>query len=457
MSLLRRFDPPAFMTDLDHVRDGRAQWDEFISLCFDTAIKTEAGRVPRQGDRQGTVQYFNAKHFDPGATLIEQPIVWNAFPKTLLRRFGRERALIEADSLWPLSPVNGFSGNFDSASPSAGGLLAQTRIWTRPLDEYCEWRVERDAATGRIRRITFTSEPPEYWTALFGGEIPLDDAGTIAYRFQGDATFATQLYRELTGAPVETDDLRSRGGAGVKVGDYNPYNKWNTTHGIAHLNCPPNSIFAEIQLGADGTVLRQRPDGTAVTNPDELICCAAYGGANRNSDPTIGATVNALARAGAMVTLANPVGLYMDNVDTSGWALPDGIVSADCLRIVRGEPGRIERLVLEVPPETGRTVSDLSIGGVPVIYGGQIAECITVKLVGAAAGVGTVKNARVPCVGQACLAPLDARRLVIGPAGGPPPAGMVAAFAETAAPLRPTPVRVAATSGWRRGPSRRTP
>ena len=60
--------------------------------------------------------------------------------------------------------------------------------------------------------------------------------------------------------------------------------------------------------------------GKLLIEPDALICYAAYGGPNRNSDPTIGATVNALARLGAYVTLRNPVGLYMDHIDLSGWS-----------------------------------------------------------------------------------------------------------------------------------------
>jgi hypothetical protein len=118
-----------------------------------------------------------------------------------------------------------------------------------------------------------------------------------------------------------------------------------------------------------------------------------------------------------MITLVNPVGLYMDDVDTSGWSLPDGISPTDCLRIARGEPGRIERLVIEVPAETGRTLNDLLIGGVPVRYGGQIAECITVKLVGGACDVGTVKNGAAPCTGRACLVPSNARALQVIAAG----------------------------------------
>ena len=140
---------------------------------------------------------------------------------------------------------------------------------------------------------------------------------------------------------------------------------------------------------------------------------------NRNSDPTIGASVNALARLGAMITLVNPVGLYMDDVDTSGWSLPDGIAPADCLRIVRGEPGRIERLVLEVPAETGRTVSDLQIGGVPVRYGGQVAECITVKLVGGACQIGSGQERDgTAAIGQACLVPTNANALQVAAGAG---------------------------------------
>jgi hypothetical protein len=428
MALLKRFDPPAFLADLDNVKGGRQAWDEFMNLCFEWTIDAERKSVPDNGNKPGVVQFFNPRKFNATTTLLEQPIVWNAFPKTLLLKFGRDRALIEADSLWPFYPYDGFDKGYDSAVPGAAAKAPHdTTAWTRPCDEYCEWRVQRDPQSGAIRRVIFTSEPPEYWTALFGGELVLN--ASTRYRFKGNPKVATKLYRELTGQPVQVDDLRVKASfAGYKKGDYNPYNKWNTTHGIVHLCCPPNSISAEVRLGGDATVLYKRADGIPVTSPDELICCANYGGLNRNSDPTIGATVNALARLGAMITLVNPVGLYMDDIDTSGWWLPDGISPNDCFRIVRGEPGRIERLVVEVPPKTGRTVSDLLIGGVPVRYGGQIAECITVKLVGGACDIGKVTNAMAPCRSRGCVLPNDARFLLPVPTRDPIPLGLEAAF-----------------------------
>jgi hypothetical protein len=44
----------------------------------------------------------------------------------------------------------------------------------------------------------------------------------------------------------------------------------------------------------------------------------------------------------------------------------------------------VERMVVEVPSQRGFDVGDLTIAGSPIRYGGQIAECITVKLIGIA-------------------------------------------------------------------------
>jgi hypothetical protein len=71
----------------------------------------------------------------------------------------------------------------------------------------------------------------------------------------------------------------------------------------------------------------------------------------------------------------------------------------------------IERLVVEVPAESGFSVSDLSIGGVPVRYGGQIAECITVRLTGVAALSANISNNAAACAARCCIDPADFRTL----------------------------------------------
>jgi hypothetical protein len=44
----------------------------------------------------------------------------------------------------------------------------------------------------------------------------------------------------------------------------------------------------------------------------------------------------------------------------------------------------IERMEVKVPDDRNFDLADITIAGVPIRYGGQIAECITVKLTGIA-------------------------------------------------------------------------
>jgi hypothetical protein len=390
LSTLKKFDPPAFLPDFARVPGLLDDWNKAVSHWFDVSIKAEQ-RMFKKKRVDATVQYFNPLKEHPQGPAIEQAITWNAFPKELLRMFGRERALVEADSLWPLSR---YKRTF------VGPIFDNTQY--RPLNEYCEWHVFRDPSNGAIKKIAFTSEPPEYYQALFGDEVE-------GHQFHGDRRELLELYRELTNANVQMKDLVAAedivaptGEVVLKKGSYNPYNKWNINDGIVHLAAPPNTLTAEIMLGADATVVRKNASGRILVEPEPLICCAGYGGPDRNSDPTIGSSVNALARLGAMVTLKNPVGLYMDHIDLSGWTAPDGRSVAELVKIVRGQPGMIERFEVEVPAERGFSVSDVQIGGIPIAYGGQIAECTTVKLIGIAVLAG-VKPVPVGCDFQCCI------------------------------------------------------
>jgi hypothetical protein len=379
MALLTRYDTPAFLPDFNAIPGQLDAWNQAVSAWFDQIIANDQKALGGQA-----LQYYNAANFDPGGIAVEQAITWNAFPKEALRRYGRDRALVLADRLWPTERYRTPSPDPDDTTGTAGILY-------RPQEEYCEWHVVRRPHSNKIRRVTFTSEPPEYWQAMFG-LVPGGTSPPIAdQHFPGDKEALLRLYRELVSPHVQLEDLiaatdlidTAKQQWAVK-GQYNIYNKWNTTHGIAHLCSPPNSLVAEIQLGADASVRYTDPKGRLLVEPEALIGYAGYGGPNRNSDPTIGASVNALARLGANVTLRNPVGLYMDHIDLSGWEAPGKIGVSDCVRIVRGLPGMIERMVVEVPAGRGFDLGDLTIAGAPIRYGGQIAECITVKLVGIA-------------------------------------------------------------------------
>jgi hypothetical protein len=430
MALLQKYDPPAWLADFDKILGQRDAWHRFVLESFESSIKAEDDVLKKAtGGEAVQSQFYSAHLVDLGDT-VEQAVAWNAFPKELLRRFGRTRALIEADRLWPVSAYDlGWRYLPDvPAYTGAGihGVRYPDTIFYRPTVEYCEWHVDRDPKSGAITRVIFTSEPPEYWFALYGGQM---DGSAV--NFPGSKDLLLELYRSLVSPDVKLEDLQvhtplSSPFGQLQPGDYNPHNKWNTTHGIVHLSAPPNALTAEIRLGADATQCYSDGNGNAVVDPDALIAGTGMGGPNRNSDPTIAATVNVLARQGAMITLANPVGLYMDHIDVTGWEVPGAISAQDCIKIVRGQARFIERLVVEVPGGEFN-VSDIRIAGEPIVYGGQIAECITVKLVGAAAALGSVNNPRLPLPDVGFVDPANAREVFLAGRHGAP-VGTVPAF-----------------------------
>jgi hypothetical protein len=58
--------------------------------------------------------------------------------------------------------------------------------------------------------------------------------------------------------------------------------------------------------------------GPPLTEGGDLIGCAAYGLSTRASDPTIGKNLNDLIRSGSIISVDNPVGLYLEKLDTTG-------------------------------------------------------------------------------------------------------------------------------------------
>ena len=225
--------------------------------------------------------------------------------------------------------------------------------------------------------MTFTCEGPEYWQFLA----------------ESTPEGALDLYRRFVSPKAEMDDL-------FVNGRYNPRNQWNasTINGAMHLIQINNSLAAEIELAAGSSVVRVI-DGRTLTGEQELIRCGQYGGVERNSDPHIGAMVNSLTRQKADVTLANPVGLYFDDLSTGGWQAPDGSDPKSYWSYVRGTDDKPVRAVYEVPEGRGFVVGDITINGRPIEFGAQIADFINIKLT----GVGTR-------FGQSTVAPMTSCR-----------------------------------------------
>ena len=395
------FHPPGFLRDFDQIPGQLGQWSAAISGWIDENIEIAAAKQGSQA-----VPFYNASTSSVPGPYLDQPIVWNGFPGTLRNRWPRPQALDLADQLFPLTQRMDGPGRY-----FVGEIW--NRHFYRPQDEYCEWRLTRDD-DGRIIRVTFTSEPPEYWQAMHGDELA-NMQGVPTYPFTGDKSLLLDLYRELVGPEVQLADLEcaedmvdhsdpSNPVVVYPKGSYNPYNHWNTVGGIVHLTHPANSLSAEINLAALATVLYTQ-DGRPVVAPDDLICVAAYGGLNRASDPTIGSSVNELAALGAPVTLRDPIGLAMHHLDLAGFEAPNGEpVDGSFFTVVRGDAADflMERAVFEVPASEGFTVSDITIGGVPITHGGQIAERMAVNIVGRASQLGTLPLTRTPGTSAGC-------------------------------------------------------
>src|SRR5262249_24494836 len=133
---------------------------------------------------------------------------------------------------------------------------------------------------------------------------------------------------------------------------------------------------------------RKKADGSLVSGLDEeeLICCNQGGEPNRNSDPKISQQAYDLVRQGFRYTLANPLGLYIADVNEAGLTFNDGTQAPrDWWNEVRGtglwgDASRVLRLELRPPPGETRKLSDLRAGGSRLRYPGQVARLMSVHL-----------------------------------------------------------------------------
>lgn len=361
------FSPPAQVDDF--TRSSKADelatgWDAIIDHWLTRAVDGTDGR------------FYNPHHQGAPGGGTEAPIVWDAFPLVIKRWFesevgGDEKRYRAADALRPLRP-----GGRRLRAVRNGTLREELEVFHRQQDEYCEWFVER--TNGAITGLQFTSEGPEYWQFLVSGTASFFDEGDARRDLTaGDPDLAVALYREHVSADVQLEDLlwqhdvAAWNGTGWSyyafAGEYNPYNRWNTTAGAMHLTHPSNTLQAEVRLAADATI--QRPPAA---NARSLACCAGFGDANRSSDPLIGLAVNQAVAGGNTVTLADPIGLYIAELNSAALSVPDA------WRATRGSQanGRILRARIDVPPE------GLEVGGVQLSYGGQVAEHIQMVLTG---------------------------------------------------------------------------
>ncbi len=338
-----------------------------------------------------TTNYYNPIDNNPPSSAAN--VQWSAFPGRLAYNFpsATQSQLNQmADTGVMPAPIS--NNPCGTATQNIPYYPYGPRGWQ---DEYCEWAVTRNAQ-GQIIRIDFTCENPEYWNSLW-----ICDPNKVV-----------TLYQTILGKPqITLADLSLPGVTDpITQGPvYNPLNKWNsgpvsndTQGGAIHLTSTPNTIQTEIGLATAATVQRNNPPGTTGNTSwpssqyNNLLCDAQYGQKNRNSDPNIGGTVNSFVTMANVVTLADPPGLYIQMPNFSTYVAPNGDDPSQFWTIKRGSltlnsqdgsqlPGNfILHAVFEVPASKGYTVSDISIGGVPITWGSQVAATFKMQIVASA-------------------------------------------------------------------------
>jgi hypothetical protein len=333
--------PPGHLRELSE--EGVRAWTQYVADEINTAIRGPRDQANRPDPTDSPrAQFFNPLKTDIGEDAVEKSIFWTAFPKT-------QRVINPTDR-----------ARWEAADRSRDNQ-----------DEYCEWGVEKNE--GKIVRVTFTSEVPDYWDKLA----------------EDNRERVLDLYRDFLPDERITPEEIFPGG---------PYARENTWNSLSRTDLPPvhliettNNLHAAIELAAAATIPRVI-GGVPKVAEQELIECSKYGIGSRHSDPHIGAEINTLARQDADITLADPPGLYISDFSPAGWTTPDGADPKSFWEFTRGEEGRRLRAVYEVKNKD-YVVGDIRINGRPIEFGAQIADFVSVKLVGIACRFGKSRGA----------------------------------------------------------------
>ena len=320
MPLLTHFDTPASLRDVPAGSAFYTRWSDYLKrIIADFAA----------GDNGGA--FFDPTAMDANVAGTKA-ITWMGFPRETILPNNRD-------------------------SKRMAYQLADSDVPRRNnQNEYFEWYVVRNTE-GKITKITFVTELPEYYEQLW----------------DHDPDEVVAIYNRLVGPGVVREDLVD------SSGNYTKFNRWNTTDGIVHYIQGINHLIAAVGLCRDSAL-------ATVRGNDNFDIRVQFSSAPTSVDPRASYDVNMLVRKGLLVTLVDPIGVYIANWDNSGISQPDGSPAPDdWWRVIRGTRDHVLRLEYSVPDHLGFVVGDLTLGGRRIEYGGQLAEQITVVLHGMAA------------------------------------------------------------------------
>ncbi|MEM9366895.1 MAG: hypothetical protein AAGD07_12950 [Planctomycetota bacterium] len=312
MPILKEYDTPASVRDLPEGSEFYQVWSEFVSRQID-----ESTPGPVTGG-----EFYNATKVDVNE-IGSRMLTWMALPRQELipRRDDR-------DDVFRVSEDRDLQ------------------------NEYCEWVTTRNEE-GKITRVVFVTETPEYFEQLW----------------EFNPSEVAKLYSKILKVTVEEGDLDDGNGC------YKRKNRWNNfgTNEIVHLIQDINTLDAALGLAQGAASTTRINDNYEFSNP-----------AITSVDARVPIDVASLVRKGLSITLSDPIGLYIVDWNDVGWTKPNGRPVGDYWRVTRGCRGQAMRLEYEVPEKEGFVVGDIRIGGRPILYGSQLAEHVTVAIAGTA-------------------------------------------------------------------------
>lgn len=299
---------------------------------------------------------------------------WPAVPARIRACLGRERA----DQL--------FDQRVDGVA-DAGRRQFQ--------EEYAEWRLVCDEH-GSIR-FELTTELSDYWELLarHAPQTAIDLVSEFAREpvppsaVFGDHDPFSKTSTQDGRAAGFSEQMLGRDLDGRELGPPGPYN--NGVQAITCLSRRDNTLESLVNLVAAAATPQLVVDAESkeprFPSGSEAIPKLRPGSAQdcRNSDPVVVERIVRLATEGRLIRFDDPIGIYILDVQSHELVAPDDEpLPREWFNLSRQGPEganglpRHQRLVLEVPPEAGFSLSQVRAqrSGNSITNGAQIAELV---------------------------------------------------------------------------------
>jgi hypothetical protein len=251
------------------------------------------------------------------------------------------------------------------AFPVTAGAPAEQidRNRFRFQDEYVEWRAE--TSNNALARVTFTTEFPEYFEALAqsGAAALKDEIGRL---IAGAAPTDQELFGPGFNPAAATPRTRAQ-----RFRDNLDQNPWNNgERGILCLTQQFNTMGALFNLLGHCGVPR--------TDIGTSEVCGAVGnfcGDGRNSDPSVCAAAQNLARAKQSFCLEDPCGIYILRLDNSQVWQVDGQTVDINNKAANGGVWKVTRNGRRAVFDFSRSIT---FGGATIRTGARLSELLVV-------------------------------------------------------------------------------